>query len=61
MKISNFLPYQKKIWNPLELENMQLNNSSIALKHVSRNSLHDLPSVLAVYVHLISFWCKNKN
>jgi len=32
-KYSHFLPYQKKNWNLLELdENMQLNNSSIVLK-----------------------------
>ena len=40
-------------------------NSSTAsvlfLKHVSRNSLHDLPSTVTVYVHLIRLLCKNMN
>jgi len=30
-------------------------------KHVSRNFLHDLPSILTVYVHLTIVWYKNKN
>jgi len=37
------------------------NTSSVFLKHVSWNSLRDQPSMLTVYVHLTSLWCKNDN
>jgi len=61
-KLSKCLPYQKKIWNPLELdENMQLDNSSIVLKTCVPEFLKRPSSMLTFYIFLTSLWCKNKN
>jgi len=57
-KLSHFLPHQKKIWNPLELdENMQFNDSSLVCPENPYTI--DLPSILTVNVHLTGLCCKN--